>query len=130
MSEILTIKEEVRTGGGTKSTGVVLTDQPNTVTSVLWFASVLVATVLGLASLYVAVENAIKFALGLGSLFLAVAFPIMLAKNYFSLRLARYTVTNTYIEARTGIVPAQRLLNLYHGAWGGDLKRIYDEFSF
>jgi glutamate--cysteine ligase len=32
--------------------------------------------------------------------------------------------------ARTGIVPAQRLLNLYHGAWAGDLKRIYDEFSF
>jgi glutamate--cysteine ligase len=31
---------------------------------------------------------------------------------------------------RTGIVPAQRLLNLYEGAWGGDLKRIYDEFSF
>jgi glutamate--cysteine ligase len=31
---------------------------------------------------------------------------------------------------RTGIVPAQRLLNLYHGAWDGDLKRIYEEFSF
>jgi glutamate--cysteine ligase len=31
---------------------------------------------------------------------------------------------------RTGIVPAQRLLNLYNGAWAGDLKRIYDEFSF
>jgi glutamate--cysteine ligase len=31
---------------------------------------------------------------------------------------------------RTGVVPAQRLLNLYHGPWGGDLRRIYDEFSF
>jgi glutamate--cysteine ligase len=31
---------------------------------------------------------------------------------------------------RTGIVPAQRLLNLYHGAWAGDLGRIYEEFSF
>ncbi|MBA2921151.1 glutamate--cysteine ligase [Sphingomonas sp. MAH-20] len=31
---------------------------------------------------------------------------------------------------RSGVVPAQRLLNLYHGPWGGDLRRIYDEFSF
>ncbi len=27
----------------------------------------------------------------------------------------------------SGIVPAQRLLNLYHGAWGGDLSRVYEE---
>jgi glutamate--cysteine ligase len=27
-------------------------------------------------------------------------------------------------------VPAQKLLDLYHGAWAGDLSRIYDEFSF
>ena len=31
---------------------------------------------------------------------------------------------------RTGTVPAERLLALYRGAWAGDLKRIYDEFSF
>jgi glutamate--cysteine ligase len=31
---------------------------------------------------------------------------------------------------RTGRVPAQRLLDLYHGSWAGDLSRIYDEFSF
>jgi glutamate--cysteine ligase len=31
---------------------------------------------------------------------------------------------------RTGKTPAERLLDLYHGAWGGDLRRIYDEFSF
>ena len=31
---------------------------------------------------------------------------------------------------RTGKPPAQRLLDLYHGPWGGDLRRIYDEFSF
>jgi glutamate--cysteine ligase len=31
---------------------------------------------------------------------------------------------------RTGKTPAQRLLELYHGSWAGDLTRIYDEFSF
>ncbi len=31
---------------------------------------------------------------------------------------------------RTGKVPAQKLLDLYDGAWAGDLGRIYDEFSF
>jgi glutamate--cysteine ligase len=31
---------------------------------------------------------------------------------------------------RTGTVPAQKLLDLYHGEWAGDLSRIYDEFSF
>ncbi|NNM76878.1 glutamate--cysteine ligase [Sphingomonas sp. ID1715] len=31
---------------------------------------------------------------------------------------------------RTGKTPAQRLLDLYHGSWAGDLTRIYDEFSF
>ena len=27
----------------------------------------------------------------------------------------------------SGKVPAQRLLDLYHGAWGGDIARVYDE---
>ncbi len=27
--------------------------------------------------------------------------------------------------ARTGVVPAQRLLDLYHGEWAGDLSRVY-----
>jgi glutamate--cysteine ligase len=31
---------------------------------------------------------------------------------------------------RTGRPPAQRLLDLYNGAWAGDLSRIYSEFSF
>ena len=31
---------------------------------------------------------------------------------------------------RSGKVPAQRLLDLYHGEWGGDLGRIYEEKSF
>ena len=30
----------------------------------------------------------------------------------------------------TGKVPAQRLLDLYHGEWGGDLSRIYQAKSF
>ena len=29
----------------------------------------------------------------------------------------------------TGKVPAQRLLDLYHGEWGGDISRVY-ELSF
>jgi glutamate--cysteine ligase len=28
---------------------------------------------------------------------------------------------------RTGKVPAQRLLDKYHGEWGGDISRVYDE---
>ncbi|MFK3891201.1 glutamate--cysteine ligase [Sphingomonas sp. NPDC079357] len=31
---------------------------------------------------------------------------------------------------RAGKVPAERLLELYHGAWGGDLSRVYGEASF
>ncbi|HZU62700.1 MAG TPA: glutamate--cysteine ligase [Novosphingobium sp.] len=31
---------------------------------------------------------------------------------------------------RSGKVPAQRLLDLYNGPWGGDLSRIYEEKSF
>jgi glutamate--cysteine ligase len=31
---------------------------------------------------------------------------------------------------RSGKVPAQRLLDLYHGEWNGDLSRIYDVKSF
>ena len=30
----------------------------------------------------------------------------------------------------SGKVPAQRLLDLYHGEWGGDLSRVYAEMSF
>jgi glutamate--cysteine ligase len=30
----------------------------------------------------------------------------------------------------TGKTPAERLLGLYHGEWGGDLSRIYQEKSF
>ena len=29
-----------------------------------------------------------------------------------------------------GKVPAQRLLDLYHGEWGGDISHIYEEKSF
>ncbi len=31
---------------------------------------------------------------------------------------------------RSGIVPAQRLLDLYNGEWGGDITRVYAEKSF
>lgn len=31
---------------------------------------------------------------------------------------------------RTGKVPAQKLLDKYHGEWGGDLSRIYEEEAF
>ncbi len=31
---------------------------------------------------------------------------------------------------RSGKVPAQVLLDRYHGEWGGDVSRVYDEFSF
>jgi glutamate--cysteine ligase len=30
----------------------------------------------------------------------------------------------------SGKVPAERLLDLYHGAWGGDLSRIYDQTRY
>lgn len=30
----------------------------------------------------------------------------------------------------SGKTPAERLLDLYHGEWGGDLSRIYGEKSF
>ena len=30
----------------------------------------------------------------------------------------------------SGKVPAQRLLDKYHGEWGGDLSRVYAEMSF
>ncbi len=30
----------------------------------------------------------------------------------------------------SGKVPAQRLLDLYHGEWGGDLSRVYETMSF
>jgi len=31
---------------------------------------------------------------------------------------------------RTGIVPAQALLDRYHGVWGGDVSPVYDELRF
>ncbi len=31
---------------------------------------------------------------------------------------------------RTGKVPAQELLDRYHGAWGGDVSKVYEELSF
>jgi glutamate--cysteine ligase len=27
----------------------------------------------------------------------------------------------------SGIVPAQRLLDKFHGEWGGDISRVYEE---
>lgn len=32
--------------------------------------------------------------------------------------------------AGSGLTPAERLLERYHGDWGGDLRRLYDEMSF
>ena len=31
---------------------------------------------------------------------------------------------------RSGVVPAQSLLDRYHGIWGGDVSRVYAEESF
>ena len=31
---------------------------------------------------------------------------------------------------RTGKVPAQDLLDRYHGVWGGDVSKVYEELSF
>jgi len=31
---------------------------------------------------------------------------------------------------RSGKVPAQVLLDRYAGAWGGDLSKVYGEYSF
>ena len=33
-------------------------------------------------------------------------------------------------EVETGITLADELLEKYHGAWGGDLTRIYEEYSY
>jgi glutamate--cysteine ligase len=33
-------------------------------------------------------------------------------------------------SVETGRVPADELLEKYHGAWGGDLSRIYGEYSY
>jgi glutamate--cysteine ligase len=30
----------------------------------------------------------------------------------------------------SGKTPAERLLERYRGAWGGDISRIYEEMSF
>ncbi|MFN3878869.1 MAG: glutamate--cysteine ligase [Brevundimonas sp.] len=32
--------------------------------------------------------------------------------------------------ADSGVTPAERLLDLYHGAWQGDVKRIYADFAY
>jgi uncharacterized membrane protein YdbT with pleckstrin-like domain len=103
MSQILSFKEGARIGGGTRSTGTLLSDHPDTRISILWFGSLLAAIVLGAAGIYAPIDNAVRFGLGLTALLFAVAFPVMLAKEYFTLRLARYSVTDTYVEARTGI---------------------------
>ena len=31
---------------------------------------------------------------------------------------------------RAGKVPAEVLLERYHGEWGGDVSKVYDELSF
>jgi hypothetical protein len=32
--------------------------------------------------------------------------------------------------AESGITPAERLLERYHGPWGGDVSRVYEEFAY
>ncbi len=32
--------------------------------------------------------------------------------------------------AESGRTPAEELLERYHGEWGGDLDRVYDEYSY
>ena len=33
-------------------------------------------------------------------------------------------------SVETGKVPADELLEDYHGSWGGDMKRVYAEYSY
>jgi glutamate--cysteine ligase len=33
-------------------------------------------------------------------------------------------------SVETGKTPADELLEQYHGSWGGDLSKIYGEFSY
>jgi glutamate--cysteine ligase len=32
--------------------------------------------------------------------------------------------------AESGITPAERLLELYHGRWNGDVRKVYEEFAY
>ena len=32
--------------------------------------------------------------------------------------------------AESGLTPADRLLALYHGEWGGDVSKVYEAFSY
>ena len=32
--------------------------------------------------------------------------------------------------ADSGVTPAERLLDLYHGPWGGDVRRLYSDFAY
>ncbi|MDO9589254.1 MAG: glutamate--cysteine ligase, partial [Brevundimonas sp.] len=32
--------------------------------------------------------------------------------------------------ADSGVTPADRLLELYHGEWGGDVSRMYRDFAY
>jgi len=32
--------------------------------------------------------------------------------------------------ADSGITPAERLLDLYHGAWKGDINRVFEDFAY
>ena len=40
--------------------------------------------------------------------------------------------TSTVLEdiADSGITPAERLLDLYHGAWKGDINRVFEDFAY
>ena len=32
--------------------------------------------------------------------------------------------------ADSGITPAERLLELYHGPWKGDVRRVFEDFAY
>jgi glutamate--cysteine ligase len=42
----------------------------------------------------------------------------------------RHFLNALHDSIETGQVPADELLECYHGEWGGDLSRIYDAFSY
>jgi len=42
----------------------------------------------------------------------------------------RHFLNALHDSVETGQVPADELLEKYHGEWNGDLSRIYDEFSY
>jgi glutamate--cysteine ligase len=63
---------------------------------------------------------------------LAIARQGLRARNRLSGGLVDETGYLAELEsiAESGMTPAERLLERYHGAWGGDVRRVFDEFAY